>query len=116
MSAVPFRSVPFLLHQCCRTMGCTACGWRIHFTASGSNASWHLPPGASPMGQQFWPASVVVARLQGEEPAAVDAVMKTEQKEVQDWAVQNDNKPLWTRSPREVRPTIDSLMLSSGAV
>lgn len=42
--------------------------------------------------------------LQGEEPAAVDAVMKTEQKEVVDWAVQNDNKPLWTRSPREVRP------------
>ena len=34
----------------------------------------------------------------------MDAVMKTEQKEVQDWAVQNDNKPLWTRSPREVRP------------
>jgi hypothetical protein len=44
-----------------------------------------------------------VRPLQGEEPAAVDAVMKTEQKEVQDWAVQNDNKPLWTRSPREVR-------------
>jgi heat shock protein beta len=40
---------------------------------------------------------------EGEEPAAVDAVMKTEQKEVQDWAVQNDNKPLWTRSPREVK-------------
>ena len=34
----------------------------------------------------------------------MDAVMKTEQKEVVDWAVQNDNKPLWTRSPREVRP------------
>ena len=45
-------------------------------------------------------------RLQGEEPAAVDAVMKTEQKEVVDWAVQNDNKPLWTRSPREVRATV----------
>ena len=36
----------------------------------------------------------------------MDAVMKTEQKEVVDWAVQNDNKPLWTRSPREVRATV----------
>ena len=34
----------------------------------------------------------------------MEPVMKTEQKEVQDWAVQNDNKPLWTRSPREVHP------------
>jgi hypothetical protein len=44
----------------------------------------------------------------------VDPVMKTEQKEVQDWAVQNDNKPLWTRSPREVRASaMRSCMLHS---
>lgn len=43
------------------------------------------------------------AKEKGEEPKPVDPVMKTEQKEVQDWAVQNDNKPLWTRSPREVK-------------
>jgi len=32
----------------------------------------------------------------------VEPVMKSESKEVQDWAVQNDNKPLWTRSPKDV--------------
>ena len=35
----------------------------------------------------------------------MEPVQKTAQKEVTDWAVQNDNKPLWTRSPREVRPS-----------
>ena len=30
-------------------------------------------------------------------------VKKTQSKEVQDWAVQNDNKPLWTRAPKDVR-------------
>ncbi len=30
------------------------------------------------------------------------AVMKTEWKESQEWKVQNDNKPLWVRPPREV--------------
>ena len=30
------------------------------------------------------------------------AVMKTEWKESPEWKVQNDNKPLWVRPPREV--------------
>ena len=38
----------------------------------------------------------------GAEP--VEAVNKSEGKEVWDWRVQNDNKPLWTRSPKEARP------------
>lgn len=41
----------------------------------------------------------------------MDPVMKTEQKEVQDWAVQNDNKPLWTRSPREVLSAVVCISL-----
>jgi HSP90 family molecular chaperone len=28
--------------------------------------------------------------------------MKTDYEDVWDWRVENDNKPLWTRSPREV--------------
>ena len=32
----------------------------------------------------------------------VEPVMKTEPVTSQDWVVQNDNKPLWTRSPKEV--------------
>ena len=29
-------------------------------------------------------------------------VTKTEWREAFDWRVQNDNKPLWTRAPKEV--------------
>jgi len=32
----------------------------------------------------------------------VDPVMKTVVDEIWDWRVQNDNKPIWTRSPKEV--------------
>lgn len=32
----------------------------------------------------------------------VDPVMKTDYEDVWDWRVENDNKPLWTRSPKEV--------------
>lgn len=39
---------------------------------------------------------------QGEEAKAVEPVKKSVSKDVTDWAVQNDNQPLWTRSPREV--------------
>jgi HSP90 family molecular chaperone len=28
--------------------------------------------------------------------------MKTDYEDVWDWRVENDNKPLWTRSPKEV--------------
>ncbi|KAK9820290.1 hypothetical protein WJX72_008653 [[Myrmecia] bisecta] len=43
------------------------------------------------------------AEKEGKEaPAEVEPVMRTESKTVQDWTVQNDNKPLWTRSPKEV--------------
>ena len=33
----------------------------------------------------------------------VDPEMKSSSKDVWDWAVQNDSKPLWTRPPRDVR-------------
>merc|ERR1719421_1020842 len=39
---------------------------------------------------------------EGEEPKPVDPVMKTEYDTVFDWATQNDTKPLWLRSPKEV--------------
>jgi heat shock protein beta len=43
------------------------------------------------------------AKEEGKDSAEpVQPVMKTESKSVQDWLVQNDNKPLWTRPPREV--------------
>lgn len=35
-------------------------------------------------------------------PSLSAAVMKTDWKESEAWAVQNDNKPLWVRSPKEV--------------
>ncbi|KAK9804487.1 hypothetical protein WJX73_008885 [Symbiochloris irregularis] len=43
------------------------------------------------------------AKEKGEDQAApVDPEMKAESKDVWDWAVQNDSKPLWTRSPKEI--------------
>lgn len=43
------------------------------------------------------------AKKEGKDKAeSVDPVMKSEGKEVWDWRVQNDNKPLWTRSPKDV--------------
>ena len=43
------------------------------------------------------------AKEEDKEPAPVEPVFKYEPKTVTDWAVQNDNKPLWTRTPRDVR-------------
>ncbi len=43
----------------------------------------------------------------------VEPVYKYEPKTTVDWAVQNDNKPLWTRSPKEVRG--DDPVMRSGS-
>ncbi|PSC74731.1 heat shock 90C [Micractinium conductrix] len=43
------------------------------------------------------------AAEEGKEAGKVSPVMKPEYKEVQEWKVQNDNKPLWLRSPKEVQ-------------
>lgn len=43
------------------------------------------------------------AKKEGKESAdPVDPVLKTEWESSEDWEIQNDNKPLWTRPPREV--------------
>lgn len=43
------------------------------------------------------------AKEEGKEAGdAVEPVMRTVSKSSEDWQVQNDSKPLWTRSPREV--------------
>ena len=53
------------------------------------------------------------AKKEGKEGAdPVEPVMKSEGKDVWDWRVQNDNKPLWTRSPKEVRPRLFGLFCS----
>eukprot|EP00877_Chromochloris_zofingiensis_P012141 jgi/Chrzof1/7180/Cz02g13300.t1 len=41
----------------------------------------------------------------GEEPKKVEPVMKTEYEDVWDWRVENDNKPIWTRTPKDVSET-----------
>jgi heat shock protein beta len=43
-----------------------------------------------------------IAADKGEEPIKVEPVMKTDYEDVFDWRVENDNKPLWTRSPKDV--------------
>lgn len=46
---------------------------------------------------------VAQAKEEGKEAGdAVEPVMRTVSKSSEDWQVQNDSKPLWTRSPREV--------------
>ncbi|KAI8100324.1 hypothetical protein M9435_006808 [Picochlorum sp. BPE23] len=43
------------------------------------------------------------AKKEGKDSAdPVDPVMKTEWESSEDWEIQNDNKPLWTRPPRDV--------------
>ena len=42
------------------------------------------------------------AKEEGKEVETVEPVTKSETETKWDWAVQNDNKPLWTRRPREV--------------
>lgn len=42
------------------------------------------------------------AEEEGTEPEEVKDVMKTEYENVPDWIVQNENKPIWLRSPKEV--------------
>ena len=46
------------------------------------------------------------AKEKGDEQPAekVTPETKSESKQVWDWVVQNDSKPLWTRSPKEVSP------------
>jgi heat shock protein beta len=46
-----------------------------------------------------------IAAEKGEEPVEVEPVMKTDYEDVFDWRVENDNKPLWTRSPKDVSET-----------
>ena len=43
------------------------------------------------------------AKKEGKEAAdPVEPVTKSQERDVWDWRVQNDNKPLWTRSPKDV--------------
>lgn len=42
------------------------------------------------------------AKEAGTEVKNVDPVMKTDYKEVWDWRVENENKPIWLRSPKDV--------------
>lgn len=52
------------------------------------------------------------AKKEGKEAAdPVEAVTKSEAREEWDWRVQNDNKPLWTRSPKEVSASLLSFYL-----
>lgn len=45
------------------------------------------------------------AKEEGKDAAdPVSPVLKTDWRETMDWRVQNDNKPLWTRSTRDVAP------------
>lgn len=49
-------------------------------------------------------AIVMQAKEEGKEAAEpVEPVTRTVSKSSEEWQVQNDSKPLWTRSPREVR-------------
>ena len=49
--------------------------------------------------------AVEAAKAKGEDEAnvSVEDVKKSEKKTEWDWAVQNSNKPIWTRSPKEVQ-------------
>jgi heat shock protein beta len=42
------------------------------------------------------------AQEAGEEPKQLEPVMRTDYEDLWDWRVENENKPLWTRSPKEV--------------
>nr|QBY35568.1 heat shock protein 90C [Dunaliella salina] len=42
------------------------------------------------------------AQEKGEEPKKVEAVTKTVYDDVWDWRMENDNKPIWTRNPKDV--------------
>ena len=54
---------------------------------------------------------------EGKEAAEpVEPAYKYEPKTVTEWAVQNDNKPLWTRSPREVRRMGSEALRSDGVL
>ena len=57
------------------------------------------------------------AKKEGKDSAEpVEPVMKSESKEVLDWRIQNDNKPLWTRSPKDVRSSqsLRNLLVQTG--
>lgn len=54
------------------------------------------------------------AKEEGKEAGdAVEPVMRTVSKSSEDWQVQNDSKPLWTRSPREVSTLPPPVRLTS---
>ena len=56
------------------------------------------------------------AKEAGKEAAdPVEPVMKTEPVTSQDWVVQNDNKPLWTRSPKEVGEALALAVICVGS-
>jgi hypothetical protein len=42
------------------------------------------------------------AAEEGREAGAVEPVMKTTYEDLWDWRVENENKPIWTRNPKEV--------------
>lgn len=50
-------------------------------------------------------ACVAAVVLSLESFCQVEPVMKTDYEDVWDWRVENDNKPLWTRNPKEVAET-----------
>jgi hypothetical protein len=50
-------------------------------------------------------AENAAAAAEGRAPATVAPVTKAESVTVEGWAVQNDNKPLWTRPAKEVSPS-----------
>ncbi len=50
------------------------------------------------------------AEEEGREAGEVEPVMKTTYEDMWDWRVENENKPIWTRSPKEVRAPPPPLM------
>ena len=57
------------------------------------------------------------AKAAGKDAAdPVEPAMRSESKEIWDWRVQNDNKPLWTRSPKEVCTLRSCLSLLSSVL
>lgn len=59
----------------------------------------------------------VQAKEEGKDTAdKVEPVMRTNSKSSQEWQVQNDSKPLWTKSPREVCTSIPTFRGLAAAV
>jgi len=64
-------------------------------------------PAATAAARTSWEAAKAAAEEKGEafSEAAPEAVMKTEYETEWAWKVQNDNKPIWVRNPKEVELT-----------